>query len=233
MSSVPTNWASTGHLCPQIWYATPDITQHQQDTIASQYAFADRYALGQTQSAPVFQPLSNTERIPADAPFAPFIIPENRQHLDQNPHLGMQQAFFPPFSLRGSHDSMLMGDLAPQKTIKANKTYDPKDAISFNTPIDELVKILGPVPNPDSQLPTPNPASSSHSRVIHAPSPSVASSNKYFCDGPDCSAVFYHKAHLKAHKTTHTGDKPFVCSEPRVFRSFLTSFRHALTASSR
>ena len=67
-------------------------------------------------------------------------------------------------------------------------------------------------------------AASAATRQIVAPSHQVTSTREvvssgnlrrrrvHKCDFPDCDKIYTKSAHLKAHKRTHTGEKPYECS---------------------
>lgn len=223
---VPQQYTMAAHYAPAY---SPAPTQAHTAPIAQHIVTGMPYTgyEGLTDMSSPFpikqEPRQHFEQMPQPSMQHPFYA---LSHRDVKPSMA---ELSPPSSRRGSDGSIMMSDMrivSPSKTIRANKTYDPSHDVSFSTPVDEMMKVLDPERKAMSQLPTPG-ASPKSERADNcsspvspcgssAPSPSVISSTsdpktkKYYCDGPDCDAVFHQKVHLKTHKATHTGVKEHV-----------------------
>ncbi|UNI15361.1 DNA-binding transcription factor [Purpureocillium takamizusanense] len=119
------------------------------------------------------------------------------------------------------------------KTIIYNETVNSKDRVSFETEVDELLKVIqqkeeevikssvfthAESANTGSISGTQSPGSSCQPLTPGQMGPT--NKKKWVCDGPKCNKRFDCKTHLDTHRRTHTGDKPYVCTEQNCGLTF-------------
>ncbi|KAL1921744.1 uncharacterized protein VTP21DRAFT_10386 [Calcarisporiella thermophila] len=125
-------------------------------------------------------------------------------------------------------DSFMPRKLAPPSSILSNEPSGPSRLDrSRNSPSSPLssgsnsassgsfASLPGLNHGPTS---SPVPANSKFPHTSPSPSSSTGSQNRYQC--PYCSKRFSRPSSLKIHTYSHTGEKPFVCTEEGCGRSF-------------
>jgi hypothetical protein len=132
--------------------------------------------------------------------------------------------------------STLYATPAVTKTVPSKIALDPKDAVSFDTEIDALMKAIQSKSQASTKTgidvfserksdvsTTPGIQQEPGYQQAKGVKPLGRKRSKYkiySCNVAGCNKTFTQKTHMDVHTRSHTGDKPYVGIEPRRCLSF-------------
>lgn len=209
----------------------PAYTSGSMATLAApQYQSQQAFAYVPYQSPPPSTPISSpykheTPRVAGPDVDAARGMPRRRGSVQMS-HARLQSPSARSESqVSTAARSTISNPNANSKTITYNETIDPADRVSFETDVDELMRViqrkselddesksqaLTPAQTPGAESSSGPQSPASLGRPSTPGQPEAKPKKKWVCDGPNCNKRFVQKTHLDIHRRTHTGQKPYV-----------------------